>query len=420
MRWLVVSPYLPHPEIGHGGGTAVLQLCSELARRHDTTVLCFERENEAGRAEHLRRLGVDVHTIPWRSDQAHGLARIGLIADRARVLLAQRQNDRPWMVEKYDRAELRRTIDRILDAESFDAVQVEYSFLAPAAAHARRHPSRPVVLLNTHEIASLPRERELERARDPVSRTRVKKELDRWIEFERALPEAADRVLCVTERDRERLARQIGSEDGLTTVPLGYDFEGLEAAHTAPSVPPRLLFVGSFGHLPNAIGARTLVDEIMPLVHTIRPEIGLDIVGRGAEAHLVEAAERSDGRIAVHGFVPAVDPLWARSALFLAPLFTGGGIKIKVLEAMARSACIVSTPIGVEGIDEQGEVTAVAETPEDFATRILELAEDPAARRQLGVAARERLEEEFSWASIVSRLETIVRTESADDQSSSG
>jgi glycosyltransferase involved in cell wall biosynthesis len=420
MRWLVVSPYLPHPEIGHGGGTAVLQVCSELARRHDTTLLCFERENEAGRADHLRALGVDVRTIPWRSDQAHGLARIGLIADRARVLLAQRRNDRPWMVEKYDRAELHRTIDRILDADSFDAVQVEYSFLAPAAAHARRHPSRPVVLLNTHEVASLPRERELKRARDPITRTRVKKELDRWIEFERTLPEAADRVLCVTERDRQRLAGLVDSEDRLTTVPLGYDLQGLEGAHTAQTVPPRLLFVGSFGHLPNAIGARILVDEIMPLIHTIRPEIGLDIVGRSPEAHLVDAAERSGGRIAVHGFVPELDPLWAQSAMFLAPLFTGGGIKIKVLEAMARGACIVSTPIGVEGIDEEGEVTAVAETPEEFATRVLELAEDPAARRGLGMAAREKLEAEFSWASIVSRLEGIVRAGSAGDQSSSG
>ena len=143
MRWLVVSPYLPHPRMGHGGGTAVRQLCEELARHHDTTLLCFQRETESGLDAWLRTRGVDVHTIPWRSDQARGLARIGLIADRARVLLAQQRHDRPFMVEKYDRPELRRAIDRILDSSRFDTVQVEYSFLAPAASWAINGSSAP-------------------------------------------------------------------------------------------------------------------------------------------------------------------------------------------------------------------------------------------------------------------------------------
>ena len=145
MRWLVISPYLPHPDIGHGGGTAVGQLCEELARHHQTTLLCLQREDESGLDDWLRSRGVDVRTIPWRSDQAGGLARLALMADRARVLIAQQQHDRPYMVEKYDRPELRQAIDNTLDSEQFDAVQVEYSFLSPAARFlfsGRRPPSR--------------------------------------------------------------------------------------------------------------------------------------------------------------------------------------------------------------------------------------------------------------------------------------
>jgi glycosyltransferase involved in cell wall biosynthesis len=409
MRWLVISPYLPHPEIGHGGGTAVLQLCEELARHHETTLLCFKREDEAGREAYLRARGVTVRTIPWRSDQARGLTRLALIADRARVLLRQRRSDRPFMVEKYDRAELRRAIDRVLDAESFDVVQVEYSFLAPAAGHARRHPSRPAVLLNTHEIASLPRERELERARDPMSRSRANRELNRWRAFESTLCEAADRVLCVTEQDRQRLADHLGGGERLATVPLGYRIDDIAPAHTEERDPPRLLFVGSFAHPPNLAGARILVEEIMPLVSAVRPDIRLDVVGRGADTGLIEAAERHAGRVRMHGFVADLDPLWARCSIFVAPLFTGGGIKIKVLEAMARGACIVSTPIGVEGIDESGDASTIADSAEDFAARILDLALDPERRALQATRAREKLVREFSWASIVERLEGLAR-----------
>ena len=294
MRWLVISPYLPHAHIGHGGGTAVGQLCEELARHHDTTLLCFQRETESGLDGWLRTRGVEVHTIPWRSDQARGLARIGLIADRACVLLAQQRHDRPFMVEKYDRADLRRAIDRILDRDRFDAVQVEYSFLAPAASWARQHPTRPAVLLNTHEIASLPRERELALSRGPARRARARRALRRWIAHEKTMPDAADRVLCVTAQDRERLAGILDCEDRLETVPLGYDVAQTADAHVDAADPQRLLFVGSFAHPPNEASARIFVDEILPLVHAIRPDLGVDIVGRGPSAPIRAAAERSE------------------------------------------------------------------------------------------------------------------------------
>jgi glycosyltransferase involved in cell wall biosynthesis len=286
--------------------------------------------------------------------------------------------------------------------------EVEYSFLAPAASWARQHPTRPAVLLNTHEIASLPRERELAAARDPARRANARRALRRWIAHEKTMPDSADRVLCVTPQDQERLAGILDHEDRLETVPLGYDIAETADAHVEATEPERLLFVRSFGHPRNAASARIFVDGILPLVHAIRPDLGVDIVGRGPAAHIRAAAERSGGRVVVHGFVEDLDPLWQRSSIFVAPLFSGGGIKIKVLEAMSRGACVVSTPIGVEGIDDDATSTVVASTPEEFATKILDLVSNPAQRRSLGTAARQRIIDHFSWPSIVERLTGIA------------
>jgi glycosyltransferase involved in cell wall biosynthesis len=422
MRWLVISPYLPHPGVGHGGGTAVRQLCEELARHHRTTLLCFERETEAGLDRWLTERGVEVRTLPWRSDQAHGLSRIGLIADRARVLLAQQRHDRPFMVEKYDRAALHRAINRILDAEPFDVVQVEYSFLAPAARRAREHPSHPAVLLNTHEIASLPRERELARARGPVEQARARQALRRWTFHEAMLPECADRILCVTEQDRQRMIGLLGDADRLVTVPLGYEIPEFADAHLEPVQPPRLLFVGGFTHPPNVEGARALVEEILPRVLVARPEIRVDVVGAQPPDWLRRASDASEGRLVVHGFVDDLAAVFRASTLFVAPLFTGGGIKIKVLEAMARGAAVLSTPIGVEGIDDEGHACAIAATPEEFADGILALVSDVSRRRELSRRARAHVADGFSWPSIVDRLGRIaaeVRSGNQDGQSSS-
>ena len=84
MRWLVVSPYLPHPKIGHGGGICVYQLCRALAVEHEVTLLCLRRHGEAGLETHLQRHGVRVETVDFLSEHDVGLRRVRLGLDRLR------------------------------------------------------------------------------------------------------------------------------------------------------------------------------------------------------------------------------------------------------------------------------------------------------------------------------------------------
>lgn len=412
MRWLVVSPYLPHSRIGHGGGTAVYQVCRALARVHETSLLCFRREAEDGLERELVEAGVSVHALPFRSDQARGAARIPLVLDRARRLAGARRQGRPLMVAKYDREAMHTALAARIEADRPDVVQVEYGFMAPYAAHARRL-GGPHVLLNTHELGSLVRLRRAAKATDPTARRRHGEDVARWAAHEATFGDAADTVACVTDQDRTMLAT-ITDPQRLVTVPLGTDVGALPVVDPGvAAVPARLLFVGSFAHPPNVDGVRTFLEQDFPRIHAARPDVVFDVVGADPPAALREVATRFGDAVCFHGFVDDLDALYRQAAVFVVPLVSGGGIKIKVLEAMGRGAAVVSTDIGLEGIDAEGLASRRVAPGDDFAAAVLSLLDDADARRALGRRARTWIEEGFGWDAIVERLTALVQSSQA-------
>jgi glycosyltransferase involved in cell wall biosynthesis len=422
MRWLVLSPYLPHRRIGHGGGTCVYQLCQTLTRHHETALLCFQRHGESGLDGELRSVGVDVHTVPLRSAQDRGLGRVALLADRTSAALRAWMRGRPLMVEKYQRSAMREALAALIAQWRPQVLQIEYGFMAPYGRWAleRTHgqPDRPHILLNTHELVSLVRLRRLARLE---GRPRVLEgtRLGMWSRYERDFRSAADEVLCVTEQDRVLLAALSGAPN-LRTVPLGIDGLTLRSAEPTFSDPPRILFVGSFGHPPNRDAARLLVQRILPAIWDQRPHVHCDIIGRDPPAALSLAAERSNGRLQVHGYVEDLEPYFRAAWLFAAPLFSGGGIKIKILEALGRGAPVLSTPIGLEGIETAPQpAVASCEREEDFAPTVLRLLNDPDELRRMGESGREVVLRRYTWEAIVRTLGEMVNAPSTGHGTSS-
>ncbi len=424
MRWLVISPYLPHSQIGHGGGRCVFDLCRKLAQAHEVELLCFQRSQEDGLDQDLREAGVAVHGIAFASEQDRGMASVSLRMDRLRCLIEARRRGEPLMVTKYRRKLMFQAVrERILDFEP-EVVQVEYGFLAGYARWVRnlfdtpsalwdknlriRDDSRPVVLLNTHELTTLARLRALTTAKGPARRRRLQHEVDIASRHERQFGQWADTVICVTEQDRVLLHALSGSRN-LRTIPLGSDVALLPPAAGLDTRPPRILFVGSFDHPPNVDGALHLVERIMPRIWGRAPDLQLDIVGAGAPPELLSAAREAGDRVHLLGFVPQLDACFDRAALFVAPLLSGGGIKIKILEAMARRMPVVTTPIGAEGIDEDGRAMGIASSKEEFAELVLDLLENEDRREELARAARAHIQAHFGWEAIVDQLTGCAR-----------
>jgi polysaccharide biosynthesis protein PslH len=142
-------------------------------------------------------------------------------------------------------------------------------------------------------------------------------------------------------------------------------------------------------------------------------------VGRGKKSYfVVRALERAIPSLHITGRVDDIRPYLERASVYITPMRSGSGTRLKVFEAMASRKAIVSTSIGAEGLPVEHEKNILlAETPEDFARQCVRLLRDRDLRRGLGDAARRLVEEKYSWARVVDDFEEIVQSVAERHQS---
>jgi glycosyltransferase involved in cell wall biosynthesis len=193
----------------------------------------------------------------------------------------------------------------------------------------------------------------------------------------------ADAVVVVSVDDA-RLLEDAGGIPHLHIVPLIIP----QRERPRGPRPPELLFVGSFRHLPNADGIAWFMNEVWPTIATAEPDTTLTIVG-GHPPPDVLAYGQVRG-VTVRGYVADLDPLVDRAAVSIAPLRYGGGVKGKVVEALASGVPVVTTPAGAQGLPvRHGSDLVVADDAMGFAQGVLSLLRDPARAERIGAAGQQ-------------------------------
>lgn len=222
-------------------------------------------------------------------------------------------------------------------------------------------------------------------------------------EAEECQPHWFDATYLVGPQEVERLRHRCPGPNIATLPPL---LREPRALHRESPRAPVFTFLGGFDYAPNLDGLSWFLESCREAVLARLPNVQIQVVGAGTEVGLPQAEAWGD-RVRFSGWVDDLDAVLGRSVALLSPLRTGSGIKIKVLEAMARGLPIVATPAGVEGIDARAASGClVAESPDALA-RAMQTACDPRANSLLSIAARRAWNRTYSPRVVKQQYDTI-------------
>ena len=218
-------------------------------------------------------------------------------------------------------------------------------------------------------------------------------------------------VFTLSEEDRE-WANRLYPEARIRVLlyPGGIDYLGLPRQE----VPGRVLFVGALNRPQNIRSVRYLAEKVWPVVRLEIPDAELLVAGGGLPAKEREPLSGILG-IRLTGFVENLEEVYKSASVFAAPVLSGGGIIVKILDAMAAGVPVVTTSYGNEGIRaEAGKDVLVADSPEAFARALVLLLKDPGLRNAVAAGGSRHLAERFSEERLMGTLDAayqeIIRT----------
>ncbi|HXW16308.1 MAG TPA: glycosyltransferase [Terriglobia bacterium] len=393
MKILVLSPLVPWPL--HGGNLVrIYGILQELSRHGHEIVLLAGNEGPPLLADHpVRILCRDVQLYP-RSSSAKREQPI--VAALTSALSPQ-----PYTVAKFGGRVVRENIRRILEEGQFDMILANFAFMAYAVP--REYAQRTPIVLDEHESEGLLWRQYLRQGGIP-KRAFALLNLFKMRRFQKTLGQRIAAMLCASDRESKFARTFLPPHVKLWTVPNGVDTDYFVPYAPEGRESHSIVLCGGFGVYRNSEAAVWFARTVFPQVKKEVPHVEFWIVGSNPTQEVRQLGELPG--IHVTGTVDDVRPFYARAAVTVAPYRYGEGTKLKVLEAMASGAPVVTTPIGCQGIKViDGEHVLIANSADEFAQRIVFLLRNEELRKGLAARARSVIEREYSWKKIVDDLD---------------
>lgn len=398
MRILIVTPYLASPG-ADGGGTVMFNFIKNLSARHEIAYLSFARQQELVHLPQVAQYCVETVTVPLPGGTTTSALEKGLnLARRVLQNILSFATFTPVVVQKCSSQAMAVEIRRAIERHKPDAVH----FCFPQMAHYVEACGDVPTVMDTLDVALVGVLRRAMSARRIWAKAYYLMQWLFWVRYESRYFPRFGKVLTVTHQDAAALKMVMPNLDVYADA-IAVDIEPLP--EPARGQARRIGFLASFGHQPNVDAALYFAQEIFPLVRARLPDAEFVVAGKNPPAALL--GMRGAG-VSCLGFVEEVASFYGSVDVVVAPIRFGGGIKLKVLEAMACGKPVVTTSVGAEGIAESGAgALVVADDPEGFAGAVIALLADQERRAALGKEARQLIERRFSWRRVIDDLDGI-------------
>jgi glycosyltransferase involved in cell wall biosynthesis len=223
--------------------------------------------------------------------------------------------------------------------------------------------------------------------------------------YEGELCRQFDAVTAVTEEDRDLLI-EAGARDDITVIPIAIDTDEQAQINRRPSG-PHIVHIGTMYWPPNIDGINWFLDHVYPLVKQQVPEVRCTLIGARPPASIVQRGH-DDPSLTVTGYVDDPMPFLEDASMMMVPLLAGGGMRVKILNALSQGLPMVSTTVGCEGIRvRDGHDILIADTPEAFAAATIRLLNDATLNTQITSAGRQTAEQFYDYRQACRPLDEI-------------
>jgi len=297
----------------------------------------------------------------------------------------------PYALEKYYLQEMKNKINEIIINNDIDLVHFDLLHLSMYIDIVGKVPKT----LTEHNVES---ERILKLVRNSTNllfKMYMYIQYKKLYEFEKNICQKFDVCITVSDEDADTLKKMCPA-GRYYVIPNGVDTEYFRPGNNNP-VPNSLVWVGGMHDFYNREAINYFCKEVFPLIKCKVSKITFNAIGTSPTRRLINLSKHNKNVSAV-GYVEDIRPYVSSSSIFIAPMLSGGGTKLKVLNAMSMGKPVVTTNVGAEGIDLQnGENIVIADNPEDYANGIIDLLKSPTLASKIGQNGRKLILRKYDW-----------------------
>ena len=395
MRILFLTPTLPFP-LDNGNRILVFNTIKQLTKKHQIFLLSLVQEDQYKHVSSLKDYCIGIETVlttglgVWGKDISY--SKKGLLKNLFSPI--------PYNLIRWYSAEMEEKLKEIIFKNKFDLVQIESLHMARYARFIQGIP----VILRQHNVESKMMERYYKYASNHLERAYAFFQWRKLLRYERRMCLDADLVITLSKVDEgfiKRLSPKINTE----VLPCGVDLEYFKSPSLA-RITDAILYIGGLSFPPVFESVFYFLKETWPKIKQSRPRTKFLILGNCPKAKGKKILKFPD--VTFLGSVEDVRPYMTTSALTVVPHRIASGVRLKILEAMAMKLPVVSTLIGCEGLDVMDwKHILIADTPESFAQKVLDLLESDNLRKNIAEKAYALVQERYTWENSNRQLNQI-------------
>lgn len=391
MKILQISPQVPIP-YNDGGRLSIHGITNGLFKRgHEVHFLCYRKQVEKNVA--IKEMGKIC--IPYILDVQTENNRLNAFINLFSSI--------PYNITKFVNKKLAIALTNVLNKNKFDLIHIDHLHMGWIIDIVREFTTAPVIL-REHNLELKIMQRFAEYQSNPFLKMYALLQSKKFLIYEPKLCEKFDKCIMISEKDEQDLLA-LNSQIKTAVIPAGVESNFISGDSIgARKIKYSLFHLGPLNWLPNLDGLNWFVNYVFPSIVDKFPQTKLFVYSKGTEIFKVPA--KFSNNIIVKGFV---NDLWNElkdKQLGIVPLRIGSGIRLKILELLAKGHNVVSTSIGKEGIDlTDGKEIIIANTQVEFVNKILDFFKDKYIPNVLSENGIAKIREKYTWDIIAEKFE---------------